>query len=649
MKIFEINFRSGRHLLFGGLVLLNLVWNVWVFSTGWAALSLLSRAVRMQQMAANPATLKPQTVAQEIHGARQELLFLRVELAPILWLSARLGGDLSVAEPLMDAAVESTIAADESLSALALSLSDMSLTSLSLSAVPRVLDALASAKPALKRSEMHLDNAAAALARMNGPLSPQVERGFSKVQKLVELGQMGIGAAQVAPELLGRDGPRKYVVLVQNSDELRPTGGFISNFGRIEISHGTVISQTFQGSYAVDDFSHDYPDPPKPLLDYMGSEQWVFRDANWSPDFPTSARDAIRLYQISRPEDLNGVITINQKAVLMIIAGLEPLTVEGISEPVTTANAEQLFQEAWQAGLIEATHTTDLSVWYDTRKKFVGATVRAAMDKLTTGKVNWSRLGQGMLDAIRQRQIMIYSNGPEATKLRQLKWDGALRASDSDYLMIVDSNVGFAKVNPLIRESAAYHVRVAPDGTARASVIVDYSHQGKKSGIVCSPIVPYVESLTYAEMMHRCYYDYLRLIVPQGSRLRGVIPQTVPGKYLLSKKQVDSGAETLSEETARTIFGQFFIVEYGQHLQAGLEYDLPTVIRNNAGNKEYSLLLQKQSGTDALPVKVTLTLPPRARLVSAAPRPLTLEGDRLEFVMTLDTDREIKVVYALSP
>jgi hypothetical protein len=631
------------------LIFLLSILAVWGWNVATLSLSLQNRLGRLQQMATNPAQITLTAVAQDVHGARQELISLRGLISPILWLGARLGGDLGAGEPLMEAGVESLIAADESLSALAPLLGDLGLSSFSMKEVPHILDALVTARPALARAESRLDVATTAIARIQGPLSPRVERWVGQAGRLVEFAQYGIGAAQVAPELLGQDGSRTYLVLVQNSDEIRPTGGFISNAGRVVISHGAVITMTFQDSYAVDDFSKYYPEPPQPLLDYMGSEQWVFRDANWSPDFPTTARDAIWLYQLTRPEQVDGVIGINLKTVQMLIAGVEPLNVEGIAEPVTAANAGGVFREAWSPIQNGGNQPSNAGAWWVARKKFVEATTRAAMDKVLTGKANWMRLGQGVFDALRQRQLMIFPMGPEADRLGQLGWDGALRSYAGDYLMVVDANVGYAKVNPLIAESVDYQVLLQPNGQGRAVVTLNYAHQGTESGVACSQVVREYGTAGYDKMMQRCYYNYLRLVVPRGSRLQQATAHPTPGKYLLRGKPADGKAESVSDETGRTIFGQFFVVEYGKQLETRFEYDLPVVVTDVSGHKRYSLLLQKQSGTDAMPVKVRLTLPDRARLVSASPRPVVQAGTILEFDLKLDTDRQIEVIYALAP
>jgi len=73
------------------------------------------------------------------------------------------------------------------------------------------------------------------------------------------------------------------------------------------------------------------------------------------------------------------------------------------------------------------------------------------------------------------------------------------------------------------------------------------------------------------------------------------------------------------------------------------------VVTDTAGQKKYTLLLQKQPGILAMPVKVKLTLPAGARLVSASPSPTVQSGAVLEFNLRLDVDQQIEVVYALAP
>jgi hypothetical protein len=74
-----------------------------------------------------------------------------------------------------------------------------------------------------------------------------------------------------------------------------------------------------------------------------------------------------------------------------------------------------------------------------------------------------------------------------------------------------------------------------------------------------------------------------------------------------------------------------FTFEY--QLPAGLiEYDL-------AGLAHYRLRVQKQPGTEAVPLRVEITLPPGAELVATAPVGAPIWDSDLR------TDRQFEVVY----
>jgi hypothetical protein len=160
--------------------------------------------------------------------------------------------------------------------------------------------------------------------------------------------------------------------------------------------------------------------------------------------------------------------------------------------------------------------------------------------------------------------------------------------------------------------------------------------------------VAYDANVTYDKMMQRCYFDYLRLMMPQGSRLVSSTERTVPGAYLLSGKSADGKATMQPDEAGRSVIGQFFAVEYGQSLQTRIEYDLPVVVVSIAGHQRYLLTLQKQSGTGDLPFRVMLMLPSGARPIQTVPRPTAQSGVALEFNLKLDTDQQILVDYVLA-
>ena len=79
-------------------------------------------------------------------------------------------------------------------------------------------------------------------------------------------------------------------------------------------------------------------------------QPWQLADANWSPDFPTSAREAIRSTGTSRRTRIDGVIAINTYTIDELLEVTGPITVPDYD--VTIAPGEttlKLMQAIWAA------------------------------------------------------------------------------------------------------------------------------------------------------------------------------------------------------------------------------------------------------------------------------------------------------------
>ena len=151
--------------------------------------------------------------------------------------------------------------------------------------------------------------------------------------------------------------------------------------------------------------------------------------------------------------------------------------------------------------------------------------------------------------------------------------------------------------------------------------------------------------MTYESLMEGCYWNYLRTYVPESSRLQTASRHPTPAEYLLREVAAAGEAEVLPDEVGKAVFAQFFVIEQGQALTARFEYDLPHVARSSEGQWRYTLMLQKQPGTDNTPVSLTIALPSGAQLLAATPPPRVIDGRTLTFALQLDTDILVEVAY----
>jgi hypothetical protein len=123
--------------------------------------------------------------------------------------------------------------------------------------------------------------------------------------------------------------------------------------------------------------------------------------------------------------------------------------------------------------------------------------------------------------------------------------------------------------------------------------------------------------------------------VPEGARIQDV-----------SLDGSSAGLEQIGSEFGRTVFGRFFTVGPGDVVEAQFSYETPGVVSvEDDGTYLYTLHLQKQAGTDALPISVAVELPTGADLVSAS-----LDGEPASgptFDTDLRVDRLIEVRFRL--
>ena len=97
-------------------------------------------------------------------------------------------------------------------------------------------------------------------------------------------------------------------------------------------------------------------------------------------------------------------------------------------------------------------------------------------------------LAQALKLGLDEKHILIYLSDPLAADLlRARNWDGAVVASSpaskapADSLLVVDSNVGFNKVDPNVDRSIHYKVDLAADGGPQARLSLTYHNRGRGS------------------------------------------------------------------------------------------------------------------------------------------------------------------------
>ncbi len=114
---------------------------------------------------------------------------------------------------------------------------------------------------------------------------------------------------------------RSYIVLLQNSDELRATGGFMGSFFVLESQNGQIQAPIIQDIYVVDGQFQGFVEAPTGLKEYLSAGKGMrLPDANWWPDFPSSAEEILKFFAKVEDKKYEGVIIINLQLVEKLLA-----------------------------------------------------------------------------------------------------------------------------------------------------------------------------------------------------------------------------------------------------------------------------------------------------------------------------------------
>jgi len=622
-------------------VLLIVVWGVLV---AWTGLSLRKHMGQALALADSPEDVDPAAACALIGDLRVDVVNLDrvagglVHLAPLFGWLPGIGGDLVAAPHLLDAADGSTEAGALTCEALLPSL-DSLVDGAEAPSLEQVTQMLADARPELGQALAAVERAQVAWAQVDlGQLSPGLADRLALLDEGLPLVQMGLEMAIAAPDLLGVDGPRTYLVLAMNEDERRPVMGYITGVGEVRLEQGQLVQMAFRDGYSVDDFTQPYPVPPEPMTRYMGIELWVFRDSNWSTDFPTSARRAISLYRPGYGVTVDGVIALDQQAVQRLVDALGPLQVEGAEAPVTGETLIAYMRQAWapDEGTVDAE-------WWKQRKSFMGPLAQAAWQRIEEGDVTWVPLGRVLLRLFEERHLLVYLEHPDAAAvLAEMGWDGALVPGPGDFLMVVDTSVGYNRASARVRQEIDYRVDLA-GGLPQASLTLAYTH----TSAVDYPCVREIRyDLVYEQMMDRCYWDYVQVYVPQGSQLVDATRIPIASEALFSGEGVSGEVMVrTSEEGPWEVFSVLGLLPTGATQTRSFDWTLPTDMVQWVGEDDgrYFLRVQKQSGTSGHPLTVRIRLPEGTVLLDASPEPSAVDKGWIIYQVVLDRDWELRL------
>ncbi len=500
--------------------------------------------------------------------------------------------------------------------------------------LPRLVALMQQAAPAVQQAQQQLTDAEQHVdAIPDGLLAPIID-GRDELRDRLDRFLPALTAYSQAddylPTLLGANGPRHYLVLAEDPAELRPTGGFMGTYGIVTIDNGAITTD-FHDIYDLDRKPGiSYVEPPRDLKGHLlGNYSWQLADANWSPDYPTSAQEALTLYtHESGDSNIDGVMVLTTYAIDRLLTLTGPVTVP---EYGVTVHAGNTLYVALANTRTSETPGVNRKAFLD----YLASDLMQAVRALPATK--W-QAALKVLDEIRtERQAMVWLPDPQMQgHVVAAGWDGALRQDAGDYLMVVDANVApVGKLNSVVTRQLAFAAQIDAVGNAHDNLQVTWENP------MATGTGPIYDVLRATQHGVQILGNFTRIVVPERSRL-----VSVSGGGTVTP--IDS-LESQGSEAGRDWFGNYLMIPPGE-TTLDWQWIAPYVAipPTSGGVATYNLVVQKQPGTDADPLTVSVQLPPDAQFMSASDG-AQVNGDLISWQTDLHTDVVVQVQYQVPP
>lgn len=420
--------------------------------------------------------------------------------------------------------------------------------------------------------------------------------------------------------ILGGDDKMRYLAVFQNNTEMRPTGGFMGSFAEIDVERGEVVRMFVPGggTYDVQGQLQAFVAAPGPLQ--LLKARWEFQDANWFPDFPSTAKKLRWFYSEAGGPTSDGVVAVNATFVAELLRLLGPVE---MPEYGRTFDAENFVFETQK--IVEMEYDTD----ENTPKEIIGDLAPILLERIKEADTKTlmavvDLVAKGLAE--KDVQLNFRDNDLQAD-IESLGWSGAIKQTSGDYLMVVNTNLGGGKTDGVIDQAVDVQVDIAESGSVLHTVTITKTHRGMKTALFSGSN----------------NVDYLRLYVPKGSELVSAdgfevpadelfetsdVPLSVDGDLALHMQDLHKDAVSgtdIWEEDGKTVFGNWMQTASGETEVVTFTYRTPLKLfvnekaegvmgfaRHQLGIPDlgqYTFLVQKQPGVQVRTTDIHVTFP----------------------------------------
>lgn len=335
---------------------------------------------------------------------------------------------------------------------------------------PSITDTLAAGLEKTNLAVAEISLAAEKISTINEEILPttiQVRVAFAKnqIQEIANLLKSTSAHFPAILKLMGDRYPHRYLVLLQNNNEIRPSGGFIGSYAIIDVNDGYIENIEVFDSYDIDGTFGGFIEPPEEFKAFTGN--WRFRDSNYSSDFAVSAQKARWFLQKEGGPSVDTVIAINQ--------GLLKDMLE-ITGPIQVGEFGELDSKNYNLLL---SYVIEGKVWGEEDPKHILKVFIPAFKEAILKEENLSKLMSKLYRAIQQKHVLMYSSDNDIQNLFEafdLSGTSYVPKEKEDFLSVINISINGTKSEQFMEEVITHKTFINSSGVLTDEITLERSH-----------------------------------------------------------------------------------------------------------------------------------------------------------------------------
>lgn len=215
-------------------------------------------------------------------------------------------------------------------------------------------------------------------------------------------------AARLAPAMLGADGPRRYLLLMQNNAEARATGGIPGALAVLSLSDGRLKLESQTSASALGTTNPPISIGTEQQAIYSARVGKFMQDVNLTPDFPTSASTAKSMWESKTGQRLDGVVSLDPVALSFLLDATGPVK---INDPVVQKIGGGLPTELNSKNVVKTLLSDAYAAISDHARQdvYFASAAQEIFSAVSAGKSDPKQLIDSISKGVSERRILLWS------------------------------------------------------------------------------------------------------------------------------------------------------------------------------------------------------------------------------------------------